>query len=146
MRRLLDTVELDLADLTVYIDVLDNTLARKWLAALNHVLEQDLHLEKNYCFMGWAEGPRTGAYLIAAINHSIAAINASAIDYCIDHEFSLAHSVTATGGVDHAEFNLLHSYFEDLQGTASRPSPLYTAADPDTRWHIRQLNLLCHEF
>jgi hypothetical protein len=146
MTALLDTVELDLADLTVYIDVMDNSLSRKWLAALNGVVEQGLHLEKNYCFLGWAEGDRTGDYLISAINSSIAAINASAIDYRIDHEFTMQRSVTAAGGVDHAEFNQLHRYFEDLQGTAACVSPLYTAADAGTRWHIRQLNLLCHEF
>jgi len=146
MMALLDTVELELDDLTVYIDVADNSLARRWLAALNHVLEQGLHLEKNYCFLGWAQGPRNGAYLIAAINQSIAAVNASSIPYSIDHEFTLEHSRDSAGGVNHAEFNLLHRYFEDLQGTAHAPSALYAAADAATRWHIRQLNLLCHEF
>jgi hypothetical protein len=146
MTALLDRFEIDLEDLTVYIDVADNTLSRKWLTALNGVIEQGLHLEKNYCFMGWAEGDRTGAYLISAINDSIAAINASAIDYRIDHVFTMQSSVTAQGGVDHAEFNLLHRYFEDLQGTAHKPSALYATADAATRWHIRQLNLLCHEF
>jgi hypothetical protein len=48
--------------------------------------------------------------------------------------------------VNQEEFNLLHRYFEDLQGTAHAPSPLYAVADATTRWHIRQLNLLCHEF
>ena len=146
MTQLLDTIELDLADLTVYIDVEDNSLARKWLAHLNSVVAQGLHLEKNYCFLGWADSARNGAYLIAAINSSIAVINASTIDYHIDHEFTLERSVTNLGGVNHAEFNLLHRYFEDLQGTASNPSGLYAAADAATRWHIRQLNLLCHEF
>ena len=146
MTQLLDTIELDLADLTVYIDVEDNSLARKWLAHLNSVVAQGLHLEKNYCFLGWADSARNGAYLIAAINSSIDVINASTIDYHIDHEFTLERSVTDQGGVNHAEFNLLHRYFEDLQGTASNPSGLYAAADAATRWHIRQLNLLCHEF
>ena len=41
--------------------------------------------------------------------------------------------------------NWLHRYFEDLQGVSGAMSPYYTAADPYTRWHIRQLNLLCHE-
>ena len=45
MMKLLDVVELDLEDLTVYIDVHDNTLSRKWLAALNGVIAQGLHLE-----------------------------------------------------------------------------------------------------
>jgi hypothetical protein len=146
MPALLDRVELTLEDLTVYIDVVDNSLSRKWLAALNEVIEQGLHLEKNYCWLGWAESDRDGAYIIQQINSSIAAINASEIPYTIDHTFTLEHSREHTGGVNHAEFNLLHRYFEDLQGTAHEPSPLYAAADAETRWHIRQLNLLCHEF
>ena len=146
MTKLLETIELDLEDRTIYIDVADNSLSRRWLAAVNHALTQNLHLEKNYCFLGWAEGPRNGAYIIDQINQSIQAINRSELDYHIDHTFTLESSVTAQGGVDHSEFNRLHRYFEDLQGTAHRPSPLYAQADPATRWHIRQLNLLCHEF
>jgi len=146
MTQLLDTIELDLEDLTVYIDVAYTNLARKWLAAVNHAIEQGLHLEKNYCFMGFAEGDRNGALIIGEINRSIAAINNSAIPYRIDHCFTLEHSVTEDGGVNHAEFNQLHRYFEDLQGTAHAPSALYAQADAATRWHIRQLNLLCHEF
>ena len=145
-RSLLDTVELDLEDVTVYIDVADNTLSRKWLAALNCVLDQQLHLEKNYCFLGFPLSPRNGAYIIEQINLSIAAINESGVAYHIDHEFALEHCTDSEGRVCQAEFNLLHSYFEDLQGTAQAPSALYAAADPTTRWHIRQLNLLCHEF
>ena len=146
MTALLDTVEIDLEDLTVYVDVTDNTLARKWLAALNHAVQHNLHLEKNYCFLGWAQGPRNGAYIIEQINRSIQAITASDVDYAIDHIFTVESSVDAAGGVNHAEFNRLHRYFEDLQGTAHAPSALYATADPYTRWHIRQLNLLCHEF
>jgi hypothetical protein len=145
-QSLLDVIEMDLEDQTVYIDVYDNSLSRKWLAHLNAVIEQGLHLEKNYCFLGWAEGPRQGELIIAEINRSIEAINRSDLDYVIDHHFTLAASRTAAGGVNHAEFNLLHRWFEDLQGTAHAPSPLYARADATTRWHIRQLNLLCHEF
>jgi hypothetical protein len=146
MRALLDVVEVELSDLTVYIDVYDNSLAGKWLAHLNQVLEHGLHLEKNYCFLGFPLSPRNGEYIIQQINSSIAAINASTIPYQIDHRFTLERSRDATGGVNHAEFNQLHRYFEELQGTASCPSPLYGAANVETRWHIRQLNLLCHEF
>ena len=146
MPKLLDVVELDLEDLTVYIDVYDSSLGRKWLAHLNSVLAQNLLLEKNYCFLGFAEGDRQGELIIKEINRSIEAINSSTIDYRIDHHFSLEQAVQDNGGIDHAEFNLLHRYFEDLQGTAHEPSPLYAQADPGTRWHIRQLNLLCHEF
>jgi len=41
--------------------------------------------------------------------------------------------------------NSLHRYFEDLQGWSGGISDYYNSADPATRWHIRQLNLLCHE-
>jgi len=146
MMKLLDTVELDLADLTVYIDVADNSLSRKWLAALNTVLDKGLHLEKNYCFMGFAEGDRTGAYLIDQINSSITAINAADMGYQIRDHFALDTVLDPDRWLDHDRFNRLHRYFEDLQGTADKISPYYTTADPATRWHIRQLNLLCHEF
>jgi hypothetical protein len=146
MTALLDQVEIDLADLTVYIDVHDNTLARKWLASLNQVLEQDLHLEKNYCWLGWAEGPRSGAMLIDAINASITAINAADLGYYINEHFALNTVIDGDRRLRHDPFNRLHRYFEDLQGTATVPSAYYLAATPAVRWHIRQLNLLCHEF
>jgi hypothetical protein len=46
----------------------------------------------------------------------------------------------------HDKFNWLHRYFEDLQGVSGNISNYYWQADNATRWHIRQLNLLCHEF
>jgi hypothetical protein len=146
MTALLDTVELDLEDLTIYIDVYSNSLSAKWLAALNEVIEQGLHLEKNYCFMGWAEGPRNGALLIEQINRSITAINAADMGYHIRDHFALNTVLDGDRRLRHDRFNRLHRYFEDLQGTAATPSAYYQAATPETRWHIRQLNLLCHEF
>ena len=62
-KLLLDVVEVDLGDLTVYINVYDNSLSRRWLAALNNLIANNYHLEKNYCFLGFAEGPRNGSYL-----------------------------------------------------------------------------------
>ena len=146
MTQLLDTVEIDLADLTIYIDVMHNSLSRKWLAALNTVLEQDLHLEKNYCFLGFATGDRTGALLIEQINRTISAINAADMGYRINDEFALNTVMDGDRRLRHDRFNQLHRYFEDLQGTAAAISPYYLAAGPEIRWHIRQLNLLCHEF
>ena len=54
----------------VYVDVFDNSLSRKWLAALNHLLSSQYHLEKNYCWIGWTESERTAEYLCQQINHS----------------------------------------------------------------------------
>jgi hypothetical protein len=148
---LLDQIEIDLrgADnniLTVHIDVADNSLSRKWLAALNDIIQNNLHLEKNYCWLGWAESARNPEYLCTQINRSIHAINSASLGYVIQDFFSPANTVAHNGGVDHVHMNQLHRYFEDLQGTAGAMSPYYDAADDLTRWHIRQLNLLCHEF
>jgi len=145
MTQLLDCIELDLDDLTVYIDVYNNSLARKWLAALDGVIEQGLHLEKNYCWMGFAEGERNGAMLIDLINSSITVINAADMGYYINDHFTLNTVLDGDRRIRHDRFNRLHRYFEDLQGTAACISPYYLAAGPDIRWHIRQLNLLCHE-
>jgi hypothetical protein len=153
-RSLLDVVELDLADLTIYVNVYDSSLARRWLAALNHLLINNYHLEKNYCWMGWADGPRNGAYILQQVNCSIAAINRADLSYTIQDHFDLATTITdeplgdrrVGRNIIHDRLNWLHRYFEDLQGVSGAMSPYYTRADAATRWHIRQLNLLCHEF
>ena len=149
-RLLLDVVEIDLgtADDTVriYVNIYDNSLSRKWLAALNDLLVNQYHLEKNYCFFGFADGPRNGTYILEQINHSITAINNSNLGYRIDDHFDMSNSVDEAGGVDHEHFNQLHRYFEDLQGNSGHISNYYWQANNETRWHIRQLNLLCHEF
>ena len=150
--QLLEVVEIELGlpqaqeTKTLYINIYNNSLSRKWLAALNNLLINNYHLEKNYCFFGFADGPRNGDYLLNQINHSIAAINQSGIGYQIDDYFTLTNSVDPHGGVDHNHFNQLHRYFEELQGNSGHISAYYTCADGPTRWHIRQLNLLCHEF
>ena len=149
-KLLLDVIEIDLgtpADLlTVYINVYDNSLSQKWLQALDQCLASGLHLEKNYCFLGFADGARNGQYLLDQINQSIQAINNANIGYHITDHFDMSNSVDAQGGVDHSHFNQLHRYFEDLQGTSGNISDYYWQAGNETRWHIRQLNLLCHEF
>lgn len=149
-RLLLDVIEIDLGTDTdvvrVYVNVWDHSLSRKWLTALNDILQHNYHLEKNYCFFGFADGPRNGPYLLEQINRSIQAINKSTLDYHIDDHFDMSNSVDEIGRVNHAHFNQLHRYFEDLQGGSGHISDHYWRADTETRWHIRQLNLLCHEF
>jgi hypothetical protein len=132
--------------LPVIIDVYDNSLSRKWLKALNLLLKDEYHLEKNYCFLGFANSNRTPEYICNQINASIQAINSSGIGYAINDHFDVAGTVGAEWRIDCSRMNQLHRYFEDLQGVAGSMSPYYTRADADTRWHIRQLNLLCHEY
>jgi hypothetical protein len=157
--KILDEIKIELRGpdasvRTLYINVEDNTLSRKWLAALNYLLEHDYHLEKNYCFLGWTHSKRNGAYILDQVNASIAAVNSAGLGYCIDDHFSMENCVTddvvgtrqVGRNIRHNRMNQLHRYFEDLQGVSGRMSPYYLQATADTRWHIRQLNLLCHEF
>lgn len=157
---ILDRIRIDLRDrasqhvLPVWIDIYDNSLSRRWLAALNQVVADGLILEKNYCFFGFAETERNGPYILDQVNRSIQAINHADIGYHIDDHFDMTNCVTddpvdgrvVGRNIIHDRFNWLHRYFEDLQGTSGNISPFYLRADPTTRWHIRQLNLLCHEF
>jgi hypothetical protein len=138
----------------VYIDVYKNSLAEKWLASLNHLLKHNYHLEKNYCFFGFTESDRNGSLILDQVNQSIAAINRADLGYRIDDYFDMSNTLFAgdVGGslpgrtLRHEKFNKLHRYFEDLQGVSGNLSPYYQQANAETRWHIRQLNLLCHEF
>jgi hypothetical protein len=147
---MLDTIQMDLRstdnqELSVYIDVEDNSLSRKWLAALNQLIENQNHLEKNYCWIGWANSKRDPEYICTQINRSIHAVNSAGLGYVIKDFFTPANTIDINLGINHAHMNQLHRYFEDLQGVSGAMSPYYTAADDTTRWHIRQLNLLCHE-
>ncbi len=146
---MLDRIEIDLRgadNLTLYIDVTDNSLSCKWLAALNNIIRNNLHLEKNYCWLGWTESERTAEYIIGQINASITAINSADLGYTIDDLFTVEDTIQDDLGVDHERMNWLHRYFEDLQGHSGHMSSYWIKADAVTRWHIRQLNLLCHEY
>lgn len=157
---LLDQIEIDLKNnktndiLTVYIDVYDNSLSRKWLSALNTLIEQNYHLEKNYCFHGFIESERNAEYITNQINLSIAAINQANLGYQINDHFTVENTIVSGpigedlpgGELNHDKLNHLHRYFEDLQGVSEHMSEFYTRADTEIKWHIRQLNLLCHEY
>lgn len=132
--------------LPVYIDVADNSLSRKWLAALNQLIQNQNHLEKNYCWMGFARSDRDPELICNSINTSIAAINAAGIGYTINDHFTVGTTIDSEFRLNQDRMNHLHRYFEDLQGHAHAISQYYTRADATTRWHIRQLNLLCHEY
>lgn len=140
--------------LPVYIKIYDNSLSQKWLLSLSKLVINNYHLEKNYCFLGFAESQRNGEYILNQINKSIGCINAANIGYNINDYFDLANTImpgdfdeSQSGGLpNHDKLNQLHRYFEDLQGTSGNMSKFWQTATPDIRWHIRQLNLLCHEF
>lgn len=104
--------------------------------------------------MGFVDQARDGTYILNQINLSIQHIDQSGIGYHINDYFSMDDCITddpaegraAGRNIRHSRFNQLHRYFEDLQGSSGNLSPYYQRADTATKWHIRQLNLLCHEF
>jgi hypothetical protein len=92
--------------------------------------------------------------LIDQINTTIDAINAANLGYTINDYFTMENSIIQGpvtgidgegGDINHNKLNQLHRYFEDLQGVSGKMSVFYNQADNKIRWHIRQLNLLCHE-
>jgi hypothetical protein len=132
--------------LPIYIDVERNSLSKKWLAALNQLLVESHHLEKNYCFLGFDQSDRTPDYVCDQINQCIDTLNSKQLGYIIDDYFTVENTVDSELNLNQARLNQLHRYFEDLQGVSGRMSHYYEQADPESRWCIRQLNLLCHEY
>ena len=146
-----------------FIDVRLTDFNSRWLDLLRDNISNKLHLEKNYCWLGWADSQRDADYLCEQINQAIDQVNlfnrsglwqARGLEpYTIQDNFTV-EKVIQTGevGVDkpglklnHDPMNRLHRYFEDLQGETWNISPYYKHADYDTKWAIRQLNVLCHE-
>jgi hypothetical protein len=149
--------------LSYFIDIEATDFNLRWLELLQQNLKNNLHLEKNYCWLGWADSPRNAEYLCRQINQAIFQINcfnsinywgvAGLPSYHINDYFS-PESIIQSGEVglgkpglkiNHELMNRLHRYFEDLQGETWSISRYYKLADHETKWAIRQLNDLCHE-
>jgi len=157
--------------LSYFIDIEPTDFNLRWLDTLKKNLKKNLHLEKNYCWLGWANSSRNIDYLCKKINQAIFQINYFNLlkiwskhglpDYEIKDVFSpelvmyspacypVGHthldSSMLGAKLKHEPMNRLHRYFEDLQGTVDNLSNYYKLADYETKWAIRQLNDLCHE-
>lgn len=139
----------------------DSAIARDWITALEQdVLQKSLHLEKNYCFHGFPHTQRHLEFLCTELNKHIFTINQSELDYTIEEWFApdvvrfgneypvgrLANSHLEKGLVlKHDVMNTLHNHFEVLEGTVENPSEYTKQMSVETRYAVRQLNLLCHE-
>ena len=55
----------------VTIDVYDTPLGKRFLDALRDNLSQKRILEKNFCFLGWADSKRDLNFLCRELNKSI---------------------------------------------------------------------------
>ena len=146
------------------INLYDTPLGHRFVEALKDNLVKKRILEKNFCFLGWAGSSRNLEFLVGELNKNIAQINSYEFDPpyerihpFVSDDFQYSGSlpigkapdgdITKTPGkrLKHEACNLLHRYFEDLQGTAWQLSPYYRQADYKTKYAIRQLNNICHE-
>ena len=164
IKELSDKVEVGLVDQSYYFSVYDTSFGRRWLRALKDNLIQKRILEKNFCFLGFADSNRNLKHLVDELNKNITQINSFLFDppYEKIHPFvtddfqyssklpvgkAINGDTSKTPGkrLKHEACNTLHRYFEDLQGTAWELSPFYKQADANTKYAIRQLNNICHE-
>ena len=166
---------LDYSDYLEYYIIPDNTeLAKDWIQALKHLIDKKYMLEKNFCFMGFPNTSRDlnllckelneAIYQINTFNSSFSWINAGLESYIIEDyfvpdavRFGKEYPVTTRfdrevnlieklGLQEKKEIlNRLHNHFEKLQGTVDNLSPYYKIADYETKYAIRQLNVICHE-
>lgn len=155
---------------TYQINVYDNPLANDWVVALKEVLRNKNLIEKNYCFLGFPESKRNLNFLCNELNNAVTEINhfnlthvwqnAGLAPYIIEDwfstesvRFSSDYPVTLRSNPEieiglspkHQILNRLHNHFERLQGTVNELSPYYKLANYETKYSIRQLNILCHE-
>jgi len=156
---LFELVRVALDNKAYYIQTYDTPLGKRWLEALKDNLEQKRILEKNFCFLGWADSKRDLTHLVKELNKSVAQINSFTFDPpyetihpFVSDDFQYSRSLPIGKGpstpglkLKHDACNLLHRYFEELQGTAWDMSAYYTQADTETKYAIRQLNNICHE-
>ena len=152
-------------DLTYKINLYKNSFVSRWLDEFKNIIKQKLILEKNYCFIGFADSTRNLEFLCQELNVSIKQINdfnfsqawqiAGLEPYKIEQSFTpndFMESEHLPIGrqldgckLKHEACNQLHRYFEDLQGQAWNLSKYYYVADNKTKYAIRQLNNICHE-
>ena len=159
-----DMIRVGLIDRAYYFQVYDTPLGHRWLEALKDNLRQKRILEKNFCFLGFADSKRNLQYLVGELNKNIEIINGFNFEPAYEkiHPFSADdfqysgslpvgkaingdESKTPGKRLKHDACNKLHRYFEELQGTAWEISKYYKQADKSTKFSIRQLNNLCHE-
>jgi hypothetical protein len=161
---LFELVRVGLNNRAYYIQTYDTPLGQRWIEALKDNIKQKRVLEKNFCFLGFADSNRDLTYLVKELNKTVAQLNLFTFDppyekiqpfVVDDFQYSsdlpvgkaVNGDVTVTPGLrlKHEACNLLHRYFEELQGSAWQLSNYYKQADRNTKYAIRQLNNLCHE-
>ena len=159
-----DIIRVGLTNKAYHFQIYDTPLGHRWLDALKDNLKQKRILEKNFCFLGFADSKRNLNFLVGELNKNISIINAFEFSPAYDQihpftadDFQYSSRLPIGKAVDgdemktpgkrlkHDACNTLHRHFEELQGTAWQLSEFYKQADLETKYAIRQLNNICHE-
>jgi len=159
-----DMVRVGLTSRAYYFQVYDTPLGHRWLEALKDNIKHKRILEKNFCFLGFADSKRNLNHLVVELNKNVAQINSFRFEpayekihpFTVD-DFQYSSNLPIGKAVDgdesktpgkrlkHEACNKLHRYFEELQGSAWQLSEFYKQGDLETKYAIRQLNNICHE-
>jgi len=62
-------------DLTYNIKLYNNSFVQRWTDEFKQILKNKLLLEKNYCFLGFADSIRNLEFLCEELNHAVSQIN-----------------------------------------------------------------------
>jgi hypothetical protein len=77
---LFELVRVGLNDRAYYIQTYDTTLGKRWIEALKDNPRQNRVLEKNFCFLGFADSKRNLDHLVSELNKAVAQINSFMFD------------------------------------------------------------------
>ena len=149
---LFENLVIQLNNKQLRVHIYDTPLGKRWLDALKDNLKQKRILEKNFCFLGLADSKRNLNHLCEELNKSIAQINSfkfnpkypklksfAPLDFQFPNTFPTGLCPNGNEWekpglrLKHDAFNLLHRYFEELQGTAWKISGYYKQADHSTK-------------
>ena len=75
-----DNIVIDLNNRQLEIDVYDTSLGKRWINAVKNNLEHKRILEKNFCFLGWADSDRDLRFLVTDLNKHVEQINSFKFD------------------------------------------------------------------
>ena len=75
-----ENINLHLNNLKLKINIYNTSLGQRWLETLKDNLRKKRILEKNFCFLGWADSSRDLRYLVSELNDNISQINSFAFD------------------------------------------------------------------
>lgn len=138
---------------TLCFDIKPNATAigQKWFDKLSNILESNLEIEKNFCWVGFPDNPRQLPFLCQNLSYFIEKINSFSQQggwggktYEISEVYT-PETVIVNGVYNQDIMNAIHHHFEILQGQSWKISDWFLTANDEVRFAIRQLNNLCHE-